>query len=203
MTLKIAVLASTNATDMQGIIDAIEKKEIDAKIVCVISNKNDCGAIARAKQHKIDAIFIDGKGKDREEFDRLAISEIDKRKTELILLIGYMRFLSPFFVKKYENKIMNIHPSLLPAFAGGMDKNVHQEVLNRGCKVTGCTLHFVDEGADSGPIIMQKCVKIDEDETTDSLKDKVQKKEVECFIDAIKLYQNKKLKVVGNKVRII
>lgn len=203
MTLKIAVLASTNATDMQGIIDAIEKKEIDAKIVCLISNKEDSGAITRAKNHNIDSIFIDGKGKDREEFDKLAILEIDKRKADLILLIGYMRFLSPFFVKKYENKIMNIHPSLLPAFAGGMDKNVHQEVLNRGCKVTGCTLHFVDEGADSGPIIMQKCVKIDEDETTETLKNKVQKMEVECFIEAINLFQKKKIKVVENKVKIL
>ena len=202
MTLKIAVLASTNATDMQGIIDAIEKKEIDAKIVCLISNKENCGAMERARKHGIEAIFIDGKGKEREEFDRLAVHEIEKKHADLILLIGYMRFLSPYFVKKYENKIMNIHPSLLPAFAGGMDKNVHEEVLKRGCKVTGCTLHFVDEGADTGPIIMQKCVKIDEDETADTLKQKVQKKEVECFIDAIKLFQAKKIHVKDGKIRI-
>ncbi len=203
MTIKLAVLASTNATDMQGIIDAINAKKLDAKIVCVISNKESCGAMEKAKKNHIDAVFIDAKGKDRESFDREVANEIDERHADLILMIGYMRLVTPFFVKKYENRMMNVHPSLLPAFAGGMDLNVHAEVLKRGCKVTGCTLHFVDEGADTGPIIIQKCVQISEDETADTLKSKVQAKEVEAFIDAIKLFQERKIKVEGNVVRII
>lgn len=202
MTIKIAVLASTNATDMQGLIDAIGKKSLDAKIVCLISNKDSCGAVERAKKHGIETIFIDSKGIEREEFDKKAAKELDKRNTDIVLLIGYMRFLSPWFIKHYENKIMNIHPSLLPAFAGGMDKSVHEEVLKRGCKITGCTLHFVDEGADTGPIIIQKCVKVDENETAETLKSKVQEKEVEAFIEGIKLFQKGKLKVKNGIVKI-
>jgi phosphoribosylglycinamide formyltransferase 1 len=202
MTLKIAVLASTNATDMQGLIDAINKKTLDAKIVCLISNKEDCGAIKRAKANNIEAIFIDGKGIEREAFDKKVAKELDKRNVDLILLIGYMKFLSPWVVKKYENKIMNIHPSILPAFAGGIDKSINEEVLKRGCKLTGCTLHFVDEGVDTGPIIVQKCVKINEDDTVDTLKSKVQAKEVEALIEGIKLFSEKKLKIEENIVKI-
>jgi len=202
MTIKIAVLASTNATDMQGIIDAINKKDIDAKIVCLISNKADCGAIKRAKNNGIDAVFIDPKGIEREDYDKKIADEIDKRNVDLLLLIGYMRLLSPWFINHYKNKIINIHPSLLPAFAGEIDKNIYEEVLKRGCKVTGCTLHFVDEGADTGPIIIQKCVKIDENDTAETLKSKVQEKEVEALIEGIKLFQKGKLKVKKGIVKI-
>lgn len=199
MTLNIAVLASTNATDMQGIINSIKNKEIDAKIVCLISNKEDSGAITRAKNNEIESIFIDSKNKEREEFDKLVIIELEKRNVDLILLIGYMRLLSLHFVKQYKNKIINVHPSLLPAFAGGMDKNVHEAVLKSGCKETGCTLHFVDEGVDTGPIIMQKSVKVDKNDTADTLKTKVQAKEVECFIEFINLFSKGKI-VVNNKI---
>ncbi|MBR9690879.1 phosphoribosylglycinamide formyltransferase [Candidatus Woesearchaeota archaeon] len=202
MTIKLGVLASTNATDMQGIIEAINNKELDSKIVCLISNKEDCGAMQRAKDNNIEAIFIDGKGKEREEFDKEVYAELEKRNVDLILLIGYMRYLSPWFVQKTLNKVMNIHPSLLPAFAGGMDKGVHESILDWGCKVTGCTLHFIDEGADTGPIIIQKAIPIEEDETVDSLKTKIQKLEVEAFLEAIKLFAEGKIKVEGRIVRI-
>jgi folate-dependent phosphoribosylglycinamide formyltransferase PurN len=114
-----------------------------------------------------------------------------------------MRFLSPWFVNKYKNKIMNIHPSLLPKYAGGMDIDVHKEVLKNKEKITGATLHFADEGADTGPIIMQKEVNISKNETVDSLKDKVQKAEQEIIVKAIDLFEKKKIKVEGKKVRII
>ncbi|GAG09531.1 unnamed protein product, partial [marine sediment metagenome] len=127
---------------------------------------------------------------------------LDENGVELILLIGYMRFLSPWFVHRYENKIMNIHPSLLPAFAGGMDLDVHQAILDHGVKVTGATLHFVDEGADTGPIIQQKAIYIDEDETKETLKQKVQKAEQEIILKAIRLFANNKLRVEGRKVKI-
>ena len=127
---------------------------------------------------------------------------LDENKVELVLLIGYMRILSPWLVRKYKDKIINIHPSLLPAFAGGMDKDVHQEVLKSGVKVTGCTLHFVDESVDSGPIIMQKEVEISKDETVDSLKAKVQKAEQEVIVKAIDLFEKGKIKVEGKKVII-
>ncbi len=153
--INIAVLASTNATDMQAVIDAIESKTLDANISIVISNKKDSFALERAKKQNIKSIFLDPKGKTRDEYDKEIDKTLQEEKISLILLIGYMKLISPWFVKKYENKVMNIHPSLLPAYAGGMDLNVHEEVLKRGCKITGTTLMFIDEGADTGPIILQ------------------------------------------------
>lgn len=200
--LNIGVLASTKATDLQAVIDEINSKRLEANIAVLISDKADAYCLERARNSNIEAVFISAKGKTREQFDAEAISVLEKHNVDLILLIGYMRFLSPLFVEKYRNKIMNIHPSLLPAFAGGMDKNVHQEILNHGVKVTGCTLHFVDEGADTGPIILQKAVLVSENETVDSLKEKVQKMEQETIIEAIKLFAEERLKVDGRIVRI-
>src|SRR3989338_3624665 len=198
--LKLAILASTKATDMQAVIDAIEQKRLNAAISIVISNKADAYALERAKKHNINAVFIEPKGKDKETYDKEISKVLDDNKIDLILLIGYMRYLSPWFVNKYRWRVMNIHPSLLPKFAGGMDKNVHQAVLDAGEKVTGCTLHFVDEGADTGPIIMQKEVKIEKGET---LKEKVQKAEQEVLLKAIDLFSREKIRVEGNKARIL
>ncbi len=142
------------------------------------------------------------KGKDKEQYDKELSKILDENKVDLILLIGYMRFLSPWFVNKYKNKIINIHPSLLPKYAGGMDKDVHAEVLKNKEKVTGATLHFVDEGADTGPVILQKEVKIEKNESVDTLKEKVQKAEQEIIVKAVDLYSKGKIKVKGNKVLI-
>ena len=187
---------------MQAIIDAIDDKELDAEISVVIANK-ECYALERAKGYGIKAVYIPSKGKEREEFDKEVAAILDKEGIQLILLIGYMRILSSWFVNKYKNKIMNIHPSLLPAFAGGMDKDVHAEVLASGVKETGCTLHFVDEGADTGPIIFQKKVRIDEEETVETLKEKVQIAEQEIILKAIRLYAQGKIKVEDNEVNIL
>ena len=200
--LRLGVLASTKGTDMQAIIDAINAKKLNAVISVVISNKQDAYALDRAKQHGIKTVFIDTKGKDREQYDKEVAKVLDENKVDLILLIGYMRILSPWFVSKYRNKIMNIHPSLLPKYAGGMDRDVHAEVLKNKEKVTGATLHFVDESVDAGPIIMQKEVSIDENETVDSLKAKVQKAEQEIILKAIDLFGKGKIKVANNKVII-
>ena len=201
--LKIGVLASTNATDLQAVIDAISSKKLNAVISVVVSNKKDAYALERARKHKIKSFFINSKGKGREEFDKEVSKELEKNKVQLILLIGYMRFLSPWFVNKYKNKIMNIHPSLLPKYAGGMDKDVHAEVLKNKEKITGATLHFVDEGADTGPIIMQKEVHIDKNENVDSLKEKVQKAEQEIIINAVDLFEKGRIKVEGKRVKIL
>ncbi|MDP3765993.1 MAG: phosphoribosylglycinamide formyltransferase [Nanoarchaeota archaeon] len=200
--LRLGILASTRATDMQAIIDAISSKKLNSIIGVVISNKKDAYALERARKHNIKAVFIDSKGKDREQYDKEVAKVLDKNKVDLILLIGYMRILSAWFVRKYKDKIINIHPSLLPKYAGGMDRAVHEEVLKNKEKVTGCTLHFVDESVDAGPIIMQKEVKISNDETVDSLKEKVQKAEQEIIIKALDLYNKGKIKVEGNKVII-
>ena len=158
--LRLGILASTKGTDMQAIIDAINSKKLNAVISIVISNKKDSYALERAKKHNIKPVFIESKGKGREQYDREIAKILDENKAGLILLIGYMKFLSPWFVNKYKNKIINIHPSLLPKYAGGMDTDVHAEVLKNKEKITGATLHFVDEGKDTGPIILQKEVKI-------------------------------------------
>ena len=200
--LRLGILASTRGTDMQAIIDAIGAKKLDANISVVISNKKDSYALERAKQHKIRAVFIGQKGREREEYDKEVAKELDRNNIDLILLIGYMRILSPWFVKKYKNKIMNIHPSLLPKYPGGMDLDVHKEVLKNREKITGATLHFVDESVDGGPIIMQKEVKIDQNETPDTLKAKVQKAEQEIIVKAIDLYEKGMIKVKCSEVLI-
>jgi len=194
--INIAVLGSTRGTDMQAIIDA----GIPVKIV--ISNKKNAYILERAEKAGIPALFISQKDKTREEFDEEVMKALKENNIDLVLLIGYMRFLSKPFVDKYENKIMNVHPSLLPKFAGGMDTNVHQEVLDAGEIETGATIHFVDEGADTGPIVIQEKVEIAEGETVDSLKEKVQKLEGEMFIKAIDLFSEGKLEVKDNKVII-
>lgn len=201
MVLKIAVLGSTKGTDLQAIIDAIENGTLkNISISFVLSNVRDAFILKRAEKHNIKAIFLDPKGKKREEFD----SEIDQLLTEngveLVLLIGYMKLISKGFVEKWGNKTMNIHPSLLPMFAGGMDLNVHEAVLARGCKVSGCTLMFIDEGADTGPIIMQKVVDVLDNDTSDSLKERVQKAEQELLIKGLKKYRDGNIKINGNKV---
>ncbi len=203
MALKIAVLSSTRATDMQGIIDAIKKGELSAEIKILLSNKKDSYALERGRNNGIECLFIDSAGLSREEYDEKIIKDLEKRNIDLILLIGYMKILSKKFIENYKFKIMNIHPSLLPAFAGGMDKNVHKSVLDYGCKITGCTLHFVDETVDGGPIIIQKVCKVEDMDNEDTLKEKIQKLEVQAFIEAIKLFSENKIKVEGRKVKIL
>lgn len=200
--VNLIVLGSTNGTDLPAIVKAIKARKINAQIVAVISNKADAGIIEKAKKFKLPYFVLELKGMQREEYDEHLIKLIEEKKPDLILLIGWMRILSKKFVQLYATKTMNIHPSLLPAFAGGMDRNVHKEVLDYGCKITGCTLHFITEEADRGPIIMQEAVKINENETIDSLKKKVQKAEQKIIVEAIKLYSKGKIKIIGNKVKI-
>ncbi len=199
--INIAAMCSTNGTDLDAIINAINNNELNVNLSLIFANK-ECGAIEKAKRHNIKYTILESKGRDREEYDKEVIEVLQQHNIDLILLIGYMRFLSKHFTDTFRNKIMNIHPSLLPAFAGGMDKNVHQEILNHGCRVTGCTLHFVDETADMGPIIMQKAVPVENNDTVDTLKEKVQKAEQEVFIEAIKAYSEDRISIEGRSVNI-
>ena len=204
MTLKIAVLGSTKGTDMQAVIDEIEAGKLDAKIVAVISSRENAFILERAKKHSLEGFYLNKKDyASREDFDKAVVKILQEKGAQLILLIGYDRILSDYFCQAYRYKIMNIHPSLLPAFSGMFDKNVHEEVLKSGVKLSGCTLHFVTEDLDAGPIIMQKAVPVEENETADSLKAKVQAAEQEVFLKAIRLFAQGKLKVEGKKVRIL
>ncbi len=183
--LHLAVLGSTKGTDLETIIQAIEEKKLNANIEVVISNKADAYILERAQKHGLKAVFLDPTNMTREEYDTKILQELTNLKIDYILLIGYMRILSTKFVRAYPHKILNVHPSLLPAFAGGMNANVHQAVLAAGVKETGCTIHYVDEGVDSGEIILQKKCPIAPNETVESLKNKVQKLEGEAFIEIL------------------
>lgn len=201
--VNIAVLGSTRGTDLDAVISSIKSGRINAKISIVISNKHDAVILEKAATHRIETLFLNPKGKSREEYDTEIITILESKNIGLVLLIGYMRILSNKFIEAFRNRIINVHPSLLPAFAGGMDKNVHQAVLEHGAKLTGCTVHFVDEETDSGPIILQKTVEVSDDDTADSLKEKVQKAEQEILPKAVKLFVEGKLKIEGRKVRML
>jgi len=187
---------------MKAIIEAIEHKRLDAKLAVLISDRKNTECLENAQKHNIPSFFIDPTEKEREAFDKEVAETLDQHSVDLVVMLGYMRIVSGWFVNRYKHKIMNIHPSLLPAFAGGMDRNVHQQVLDSGVKVTGCTLHFVEESVDGGPIIMQKTVDIEPNENVDSLKAKVQRAEQEIIVRAIKLFGEGKIKVVDRQVII-
>ena len=191
----IAVLISGGGTNLQAIIDNTENNYINGKIKIVISNREDAYGLVRAEKAGIPGFFI----KDDEEL----ISKLKKYKIDLIILAGYLKILPEKITKIYENKIINIHPSLIPAFCGRgyYGLKVHEAVIKRGVKYTGATTHFVNEGADEGPIIMQRIVEV-EDESPEELQQKVLKIEHEILPLSVKYFCEDKLKVVNGKVVI-
>ena len=189
--IRLGVLGSTNGPDLQAILDAVSAGELDADVVVVISNRTGAYILERAEINNVSAFFISQKGKKREEFDGEITAVLKEHSVDLVLLIGFMRILSPEFCRVWQDRILNVHPSLLPKYAGGMDINVHEEVLKNKDTETGCTIHFVNEVVDAGPILIQKKCNVDPDDTVDSLKTKVQTLEGEAFIEAIKLTQLK------------
>ena len=189
--IRLGVLGSTNGTDLQAILDAGSAGELAADVAVVISNRTGAYILERAEINNVPAFFISRKGKKREEFDGEITAVLKEHGVDLVLLIGFMRILSPEFCRVWQDRILNVHPSLLPKYAGGMDINVHEEVLKNKDTETGCTIHFVNELVDAGPILIQKKCNVDPDDTVDSLKTKVQTLEGEAFIEAIKLTQLK------------
>ena len=189
--IRLGVLGSTNGTDLQAILDAVSAGELDAAVAVVISNRTGAYILERAEINNVSAFFISHKGKKKEEFDGEITAVLKEHSVDLVLLIGFMRILSPEFCRVWQDRILNVHPSLLPKYAGGMDINVHEEVLKNKDTETGCTIHFVNKVVDAGPILIQKKCNVDPDDTADSLKTKVQTLEGEAFIEAIKLTQLK------------
>ena len=197
--LKIAILGSTKGTDLQAIINAIELKKIDAEIVLVASDKKNAFILERAKNHNLETLAVNYSDfENREEAEKVFSEKIKEKKTDLILLIGFMKIVTKYFVNQFKGKIWNIHPSLLPKYADGMSNNVHEEVLANKETETGCTLHEVTELVDKGKIILQKKVKVAEEDTIESLKEKVQKLEQECFLEALKMVIENKIIIGGN-----
>ena len=189
---RLGVLGSTRGTDLEAILSAINNKKLAAEVSVVISNREKAYILTRAKNHKVPSFFISHKDKSREEFDRNVTTILKQYNVELVLLIGFMRILSAEFCQAWRDRVLNVHPSLLPKYAGGMDMNVHEEVLKNGDHETGCTIHFVTETVDDGPILVQKRCSVETNETMATLKLKVQALEGGAFIEAIQLIQNNK-----------
>ena len=203
--LRVGVLVSGGGTNLQAIIDGIKNKVItNTEIEVVISNKKDAYALVRAKENGINAECISPKDFDeRKDFNQALIDTLDKYKVDLIVLAGFLVVLPPEMISKYRNKIINIHPSLIPSFCGNgfYGLKVHEKALERGVKVTGATVHFVDEGTDTGPIIYQKAVDILPGDTPEVLQKRVMEQaEWKIMQQAINDIANGKIKVVDNKV---
>ena len=201
--VKIGVLISGGGTNLQAIIDNIENNNINGQIKLIISNKEDAYGLTRGEKAGIETLYLDrGKFESEEEYNLELIKKFKEKDVELIILAGYLRVLSRNFIKNFENRIINIHPSLIPSFCGKgyYGERVHQCVLDSGVKITGATVHFVDEGTDTGPIILQDIVKVENDENLETLKEKVLKLEHKLLIEAIKLYCKGQIKIDGRLV---
>jgi len=183
--IKLGIVGSTKGTDLQKIIETEKIGQLSAKVSVVISNKKNAYILERAKKYNIPTLYLSHKNKTREAFDNQLSIALEKYQVDLILLIGFMRILSPHFCRSWNYKILNVHPSLLPKYRGGMDSSVHDEVLKNNEKESGCTIHYVTEKVDEGPILIQKKCLISEKETPETLKSKVQQLEGEAFVEVI------------------
>jgi phosphoribosylglycinamide formyltransferase-1 len=202
--LRLGVLASGRGSNLQAIIDAIEAGKLDAQIVVVISNKKDAVALERARKHGLTDVFLDpkpfaGRPDSREAYDRAVLDVLRKHDVELVLLAGYMKIVTSVLVKAYEHRMMNIHPALLPSFPG---LDAQKQALEHGVKLSGCTVHFVTEGVDEGPIIIQAAVPVQEGDTPDTLAARILVEEHKIYPQAVQLYAEGRLKVDGRRVVI-
>lgn len=206
--LKVAVLVSGGGTNLQAILDAIDNGTItNAKVEVVISNNKNAYALERAKNHEIEALCISPKDYEtRDAFNEAFLEKLDSYNPDLVVLAGFLVVIPEQMIAKYRNRIINIHPSLIPSFCGTgyYGLKVHEGVLNRGVKVTGATVHFVDEGTDTGPIILQKAVEVQQEDTPEILQRRVME-QAEWIImpKAIDLIANGKVSVVDGRVRIV
>ena len=199
--VKIAVLASGRGTNFEALVRAQKRSYFRGKITLLITDKRDAFVRKRAKKFGIKDIFINPDDySSRLEFDKEIIRILRREKINLIVLAGYMRILSPFFVSSFKNKILNIHPAILPAFKG---EDAIERAYRYGCKVTGVTVHFVDEQVDHGPIILQEAIEIKKGITREKLEEKIHKLEHKLYPLAVKLFVNKRIKIRGRYVEII
>ncbi|MFQ5932361.1 MAG: phosphoribosylglycinamide formyltransferase [Nitrospiraceae bacterium] len=202
--LRVGVLASGRGSNLQAIIDAILAGRLRARVTVVISNKKAAEALERARRHGIPDVFVDPKpcaeqSGGREAYDRALLEVLRKHDVELVLLAGYMRIVTSVLISAYPNHILNIHPSLLPAFPG---LDAQQKALDWGVKLAGCTVHVVTEGVDEGPIIIQASVPVCEQDTVDSLSERILAEEHRIYPRAVQLYAEGRVRVEGRRVRI-
>jgi phosphoribosylglycinamide formyltransferase-1 len=194
---RLGILLSGRGSNFVAIADSIAAGHIDAQISVVISNRETAPGLAIARERGMNAVCIPSKGLDRIIYDRIVIEELKRYEVELVCLAGFLRLLSPDFVRAYPQAILNIHPSLLPAFPG---LDAQHQALDYGVKVSGCTVHFVDEHLDSGPIILQSAVQVLDDDTVDSLSARILKEEHRAYSEALRLVVSGKFRIAGRRV---
>lgn len=198
---RIAVLASGRGSNLAAILKAVKRGEIAGEVALMISDRSDAPALEIARDNGVKALHIDPKGfNSRESYDQFLISTIKDDQIDLVVLAGFMRLLSPLFVQAFPLQVLNIHPSLLPAFPG---TDGIEQAFNYGVKVTGCTVHFVDEGLDSGPVVLQEAVPVIQRESVKTLQQRIQALEHRLYPIAIDLFCRDKLKVEGRRCYII
>lgn len=199
--MKVAVLVSGRGSNLQALIDAVISKELNVEICLVLSDKADAYALERAHRHGIPTVVVQRKGySNKEEFQKAILEEVKSYGAELVVLAGFMRILGRTFLSSFPNRVINIHPALLPAFPG---IDAQRQALDYGVKFSGCTVHFVDEGMDSGPIIAQRIVPVMDDDDRDSLADRILEQEHLLIVEGVKLFSEGRLKVDGRKVTIV
>ncbi|MGD9563544.1 MAG: phosphoribosylglycinamide formyltransferase [Pyrinomonadaceae bacterium] len=195
--MKIAILISGRGSNMEALIDGVGSGEIPAsEVVVVISDKPNAAGLAKAKARGIETVVIERKGRPREEHDAELVAELKARGVELVCLAGYMRLLSADFIRAFPDRIVNIHPSLLPAFPG---LNVHEQAIEHGVKLSGCTVHFVDEGLDSGPIILQRPVEVRDHDTAETLAARILEQEHAAYVEAVRRIASGRLQIAGRR----
>ena len=199
--LKLAVFASGRGSNFQSIVDNIKSGEIPAEVKLLISDRQDAGALKRAERENIEHLFINpAHFESKTDYEEELIGLLKNVGVKLIVLAGYMRILTPLFVKKFKNQIINIHPSLLPAFKG---LEAQKQAVDYGVKYSGCTVHFVDQGMDTGPIIKQAVVEVEADDSADDLAARILKEEHKIYPEAVKLIAVGRIKIEGRKVKIL
>ncbi|GBC84851.1 Phosphoribosylglycinamide formyltransferase [bacterium HR11] len=200
-TGRIVILISGRGTNMERLIQACQAGEIPARVVRVISDNPEARGLERARAYGVPTVVVPARAfPDRAAFEAALLAAVREAAPDLICLAGFMRILSPTFVQAYRHRIMNIHPALLPAFPG---LHAQRQALEYGVKVSGCTVHFVDEGVDTGPIIVQKAVPVLEDDTEETLAARILEKEHEAYPEAVRLFFEGRLRVEGRRVRIV
>ena len=194
---RLGILISGRGSNFEAIARQVAEGRIDATIAAVISNRAEAAGLEIAKKLGIETVCLPSRGLDREAYDRLVIAELQKREVDLVCLAGFMRLLSSTFVRQFPNRILNIHPSLLPAFPG---LDAQHQALAHGVKITGCTVHFVDEELDAGPILIQAAVPVLDDDTVDALSARILAEEHRIYSDAIRLVLSGRYRIEGRRV---
>ena len=196
--MKIGILISGRGSNMVALVEAAQSGQIpNSEIAIVISDKADAAGLEKAKMRGIETVLIERRGRSREEHDAEIVGELKKRNVELVCLAGYMRLLSAKFVSEFRNSIINIHPSLLPAFPG---LDAQRQALRYGVKFSGCTVHFVDENLDSGAIIRQRVVPVFDDDTEEILTERILEQEHQLYVEAVSLIASGKYRIEGRRV---